>query len=160
MLKFFTKMCFFLKFPKYWKLIFKIRKKTIFWKIQKNWKYPILDRFWENQPHHLQKSDLDDEEISGIFSKEIFWRRFYLCKTLLQNGFWPYWILMFLPCTQTASVFTHFFAQELICALYFMHGLMYLDLHCTRLTGHSGVSSLVVESATTDQCFIKSQGIS
>ena len=23
-------------------------------------------RFWENQPHHLQKSDLDDEEISEI----------------------------------------------------------------------------------------------
>ena len=29
-------------------------------------------RFWENQPHHLQKSDLDDEEISEIFSKENF----------------------------------------------------------------------------------------
>ena len=29
-------------------------------------------RFWENQPHHLLKSDLDDEEISEIFSKENF----------------------------------------------------------------------------------------
>ena len=96
--------CFFSEISKILKINFQNpKKKQYFGKFRKI-------GFWENQPHHLQKSDLDDEEISENFSKENFWWQFYLCKTLLQNGFWPYWILMFLPCSRTASKKSHFSA--------------------------------------------------